>query len=287
MEEYGTVRETRRMVQEHDFRFKKKFGQNFLIDSNILRNIVRDSGIGPEDIVLEVGPGMGALTRFLSEAADEVVAVEIDDTLIPILEENFAGSNVRILHGDILKMDLDALFGEYAGRRIRVVANLPYYITTPIIMELLEGGYPVDSITIMVQKEVAERMQAGPGSKDYGALSLAVQYYTHPQLLFKVPPSCFMPQPKVESAVIRMDRKEKMLPEAQERLMFQLIRAAFNQRRKTLMNAVTKSGAGGVTKEELSSALNHLGLQETVRGEALKPEEFTALAGEILKGRGE
>ena len=228
---------TARVIQENNFTFRKQFGQNFLIDSHVIDKIVAAAEINKDTEVLEIGPGIGTLTQYLAEAAGNVTAVEIDDKLIPILEKTLAGyDNVRIVHGDILKQDIPALF---EGRRFKIVANLPYYITTPIIMSLLESGVPADSITVMIQKEVADRMKASPGSKDYGALSLAVQYYAEPYLAANVPPNCFMPRPNVGSAVIRLTRLEKPSVEVKdEKLMFKLIRAAFNQRRKTLANAV-------------------------------------------------
>ena len=238
----GNPKNTIEVLQKYQFNFQKKFGQNFLIDTRILEEIIVASGVGKDDFVLEIGPGIGTMTQYLCEAAREVVAVEIDNNLIPILKDTLAAyHNVEVLNEDILKVDINKLAQEKnGGRPIKVVANLPYYITTPIIMGLFESHVPIDSITIMVQKEVADRMQVGPGTKDYGALSLAVQYYAKPEIVVNVPPSCFMPQPKVGSAVIRLTRHEKPPVDVKdEKLMFQIIRASFNQRRKTLANGLS------------------------------------------------
>ncbi len=272
---------TARVIQENNFTFRKQFGQNFLIDSHVIDKIVAAAEINKDTEVLEIGPGIGTLTQYLAEAAGNVTAVEIDDKLIPILEKTLAGyDNVRIVHGDILKQDIPALF---EGRRFKIVANLPYYITTPIIMSLLESGVPADSITVMIQKEVADRMKASPGSKDYGALSLAVQYYAEPYLAANVPPNCFMPRPNVGSAVIRLTRLEKPSVEVKdEKLMFKLIRAAFNQRRKTLANAVKNFEGLSYSREEVEKAITQIGLDTRVRGEALSLEEFARLADALV-----
>ena len=272
---------TARVIQENNFTFRKQFGQNFLIDSHVIDKIVAAAEINKDTEVLEIGPGIGTLTQYLAEAAGNVTAVEIDDKLIPILEKTLAGyDNVRIVHGDILKQDIPALF---EGRRFKIVANLPYYITTPIIMSLLESGVPADSITVMIQKEVADRMKASPGSKDYGALSLAVQYYAEPYLAANVPPNCFMPRPNVGSAVIRLTRLEKPSVEVKdEMLMFKLIRAAFNQRRKTLANAVKNFEGLSYSREEVEKAITQIGLDTRVRGEALSLEEFARLADALV-----
>lgn len=263
------------VLQRHSFRFKKNYGQNFLIDDHVIGKIIRAAGITKESRVLEIGPGIGTLTQQLSDAAGEVTAVEIDGNLLPILEETLAGrENVRVIHGDILKCDIRELMG---NEPFLVVANLPYYITTPIIMQLLEKGIPAESITVMVQKEVADRMAAGPGTKDYGALSLAVQYHAEPYLAANVPPNCFMPRPNVGSAVVRLDRrKEKKVHVADEELLFRLIRAAFGQRRKTLVNAL--SHGAELPKDMIREVLMENGLSENVRGETLSLEQFAALS---------
>ena len=273
-------KQTIRVIQENNFTFRKNYGQNFLIDSHVIDKIVAAAEIDKDTEVLEIGPGIGTLTQYLAEAAKSVTAVEIDDKLIPILEKTLADyDNVRIIHGDILKQDIAALFGD---RHFKIVANLPYYITTPIIMSLLEGRVPADSITVMIQKEVADRMQASPGSKDYGALSLAVQYYADPYLAANVPPNCFMPRPNVGSAVIRLARRAEAPVEVKdEQLMFKLIRAAFNQRRKTLANAIKNFEGLQFSREEVEAALEKVGLDVRVRGEALSLEQFAALTNEI------
>ncbi|MBO4862805.1 MAG: 16S rRNA (adenine(1518)-N(6)/adenine(1519)-N(6))-dimethyltransferase RsmA [Eubacterium sp.] len=273
-------KETIRVIQENNFTFRKNYGQNFLIDSHVIDKIVAAAEIDDTTEVLEIGPGIGTLTQYLAESAKSVTAVEIDDKLIPILEKTLAGyDNVRIVHGDILKQDINALF---EGRRFKIVANLPYYITTPIIMSLLEDRVPADSITVMIQKEVAERMQASPGTKDYGALSLAVQYYCEPYLAANVPPNCFMPRPNVGSAVIRLAIRDNPPVEVKdEKLMFKLIRAAFNQRRKTLANAIKNFEGLSYSREEVETALTEIGLDVRVRGEALSLEEFAALSNKL------
>ncbi|MBR6327221.1 MAG: 16S rRNA (adenine(1518)-N(6)/adenine(1519)-N(6))-dimethyltransferase RsmA [Lachnospiraceae bacterium] len=281
MAELGIPQNTIAVLQKYGFRFQKKYGQNFLIDTNVLERIVKEALVGPEDLVLEIGPGIGTMTQYLAEAAREVVAVEIDRNLIPILEDTLSAySNVTVLNEDILKVDIGALVRERnEGRPVKVVANLPYYITTPIVMELLESRVPLENITIMVQKEVAERMQMGPGSKDYGALSLAVQYYARPEIVANVPPNCFMPRPNVGSAVIRLTlHKEPPVKVRDEHRMFQLIRASFLQRRKTLANALANAPETGLTREEVQEALQKMELSETIRGEALSLEQFALLS---------
>ncbi len=280
----GIPRNTIAVLQKYQFHFQKKYGQNFLIDTSVLERITRAADIGPEDCVLEIGPGIGTMTQYLAESAGKVVAVEIDRALIPILEETLASyRNVTILHGDILKVDISGLAKEYnGGRPLKVVANLPYYITTPIIMGLFEKNVAVSGITVMVQKEVAERMQAQPGTKDYGALSLAVQYYARPRIVANVPPNCFMPRPAVGSAVIHLECCEVPPVEVKdERLLFELIRAAFNQRRKMLPNALAGAGIPGLTKEMAAEALRELGIPDTIRGERMSLAEFAMLADRL------
>lgn len=286
----GNPTNTIAVLNRYGFSFQKKFGQNFLIDENVVEKIVRDAGVTKDDFVLEIGPGIGTMTQILCENAREVVAVEIDDKLIPILTEDTLSwyDNVTVIHEDILKLDIVKLANERnGGKPIKVVANLPYYITTPIIMGLFESHVPLDSITIMVQKEVADRMQVGPGTKDYGALSLAVQYYANPQILLNVPASCFMPRPNVDSAVIQLTRYEKPPVEvADEHLMFRLIRASFNQRRKTMTNSVGNSPELSVSKEQMAVALEKCGLSATVRGEALTLAQFAELANVLSEDTG-
>lgn len=286
----GNPTNTIAVLNRYGFSFQKKFGQNFLIDENVVEKIVRDAGVTKDDFVLEIGPGIGTMTQILCENAREVVAVEIDDKLIPILTEDTLSwyDNVTVIHEDILKLDIVKLANERnGGKPIKVVANLPYYITTPIIMGLFESHVPLDSITIMVQKEVADRMQVGPGTKDYGALSLAVQYYAKPQILLNVPASCFMPRPNVDSAVIQLTRYEKPPVEvADEHLMFRLIRASFNQRRKTMTNSVRNSPELSVSKEQMAAALEKCGLSATVRGEALTLAQFAELANVLSEDTG-
>lgn len=282
----GNPTKTMEILQKYGFNFQKRFGQNFLIDSNVLQKIVDCAGVTEDDCVLEIGPGIGTMTQYLAESAGEVVAVEIDKALIPILEDTLSSySNVVIINEDILKVDIDGLVREKnQGRPIKVVANLPYYITTPIIMKLFESHVPLKSITVMVQKEVADRMQVGPGSKDYGALSLAVQYYARPEIVALVSPSCFIPKPGVGSAVIRLDKYETPPVDVQdERLLFSLIRAAFNQRRKTLANSISNVGELGFTREEIVEALTALRLSPTVRGEALTLEQFAEVTNFLSK----
>ena len=286
----GNPTNTIAVLNRYGFSFQKKFGQNFLIDENVVEKIVRDAGVTKDEFVLEIGPGIGTMTQILCENAREVVAVEIDDKLIPILMEDTLSwyDNVTVIHEDILKLDIVKLANERnGGKPIKVVANLPYYITTPIIMGLFESHVPLDSITIMVQKEVADRMQVGPGTKDYGALSLAVQYYAKPQILLNVPASCFMPRPNVDSTVIQLTRYEKPPVEvADEHLMFRLIRASFNQRRKTMTNSVGNSPELSVSKEQMAAALEKCGLSATVRGEALTLEQFAELANVLSEDTG-
>ena len=280
----GNPQNTIAVLQKYHFNFQNKFGQNFLIDTHVLDKIIRAAEITKDDFVLEIGPGIGTMTQYLAQAAREVVAVEIDKALIPILQDTLSGfPNAEVIHDDILKVDIAGLAEQRnGGRPIKVVANLPYYITTPIIMSLFESQVPLASVTVMVQKEVAERMQAGPGSKDYGALSLAVQYYAEPYIAANVPPNCFMPRPNVGSAVIRLTRHE--VPPVQvdnEKLMFQIIRASFNQRRKTLVNGLNNSPEITITKEQITEAVESLGKGAGVRGEALTLEEFAGLANKI------
>lgn len=277
----GTPSGTIEILKKYNFNFQKKFGQNFLIDTNILEKIINACNITDKDCILEIGPGIGTMTQYLAKNAREVVAVEIDKALIPILEETLLDfNNVTIINQDILKVDIGQIVEEKnGGRPVKVAANLPYYITTPIIMGLLESYVPIESITVMVQKEVADRMQTGPGTKDYGALSLAVQYYVKPEVVVQVPPSCFMPRPKVGSTVIQLT-KYPIPPVSvkDERFMFSLIRASFNQRRKTLVNGLANAAGLGLTKEKVAAALETMGLPGTVRGEALSLEEFAALS---------
>ena len=280
MEKLSNPQKTIETIKKYEFAFQKKFGQNFLIDGHVLDKIIAAAEVTKEDCVVEIGPGIGTLTQYLAEAARNVIAIEIDKMLIPILQETLADSdNVTVINQDVLKTDLWELVREHnEGRPVKVVANLPYYITTPIIMNLFESRLPVSSVTVMVQKEVAQRMQAGPGTKDYGALSLAVQYFAVPYIAANVPPNCFMPRPRVGSAVIRLTRHEKPPVEvADEQAMFQIIRASFNQRRKTLVNSLHNSPQISKTKEEILRALEQMGLSQTVRGEALALEQFAAL----------
>ena len=280
----GNPQNTIEVLQKYRFNFQKKFGQNFLIDTHVLDKIIDASGVTEDDFVLEIGPGIGTMTQYLCERAREVVAVEIDKNLIPILSDTLKNySNVTVINEDILKLDICKLAEEKnQGKPIKVVANLPYYITTPIIMGLFESHVPIDSITIMVQKEVAERMQEGPGSKEYGALSLAVQYYAKPEIVANVPPNCFMPRPNVGSAVIRLTRHEKPPVEVEdEKLMFRIIRASFNQRRKTLANGLNNSPEIHLPKEVIQESIVSLGVPENIRGEALSLEQFAELSNEI------
>ena len=284
----GNPQNTIAVLQKYNFVFQKKFGQNFLIDTHVLDKIIGSAEITKDDFVLEIGPGIGTMTQYLACAAGKVAAVEIDKALIPILEDTLDGyDNVQVINEDVLKVDIAELAKrENEGKPIKVVANLPYYITTPIIMGLFESHVPIDSITIMVQKEVADRMQEGPGSKEYGALSLAVQYYAKPEIVINVPPSCFMPQPKVGSAVIRLTRhSEPPVTVKSEKLLFQVIRASFNQRRKTLANGLANYGAFGLPKEELQACIEKLGVPVNIRGEALSLEQFAQLSNIIYDHR--
>ena len=284
MEKLSNPKETIQVLQKHEFQFKKKFGQNFLIDPHVLDKIVDAAQITKDDFVLEIGPGIGTLTQYLCENARQVLAVEIDDKLIPILKETLQPyDNVEVLHGDILKQDIQQIADTYNdGKPIKVVANLPYYITTPIIMELFESHVPLANVAVMVQKEVADRMKAEPGTKDYGALSLAVQYYAKPYIAAFVPPNCFMPRPNVGSAVIRLDCLARVPVEVHnEKLMFRLIRASFNQRRKTLQNGIANSAELSFTKEQAARAIEQAGFDVRIRGEKLGLEEFARLADEL------
>ena len=279
---------TIQVIQKHGFAFQKKFGQNFLIDAHVLDKIIAAAGVTADDMVLEIGHGIGTMTQYLAERARQVTAVEIDTNLIPILKETLSDyDNVTVINEDILKVDIKKLAEEYnAGKPIKVVANLPYYITTPIIMGLFESGVPIDNITVMVQKEVADRMQVGPGSKDYGALSLAVQYYAEPYIVANVPPNCFIPRPNVGSAVIRLTRHQTPPVEVKDReLMFKLIRASFNQRRKTLLNGLNNSPELSFGKEQIAAAIEQLGVPAAVRGEALTLEQFARLSDLLGESR--
>ena len=281
MANLGNPKNTIEIIQKYEFMFQKKFGQNFLIDTHVLEKIISAAGITKNDCVLEIGPGIGTMTQYLAENAGHVVAVEIDRNLIPILKETLADyDNVTVINEDILRVDIKALAEEYnGGKPIKVVANLPYYITTPIIMGLFESGVPIDNITVMVQKEVADRMKEGPGSKDYGALSLAVQYYAEPEIVANVPPNCFIPRPNVGSAVIRLTRHKEMPVEVKDpALMFKIIRASFNQRRKTLQNGLGNAPERPDTKEQIAAAIAEMGLTPTIRGEALSLAQFAQLS---------
>lgn len=281
MANLGNPKNTIEIIQKYEFMFQKKFGQNFLIDTHVLEKIISAAGITKNDCVLEVGPGIGTMTQYLAENAGHVVAVEIDRNLIPILKETLADyDNVTVINEDILRVDIKALAEEYnGGKPIKVVANLPYYITTPIIMGLFESGVPIDNITVMVQKEVADRIKEGPGSKDYGALSLAVQYYAEPEIVANVPPNCFIPRPNVGSAVIRLTRHKEMPVEVKDpALMFKIIRASFNQRRKTLQNGLGNAPELPYTKEQIAAAIAEMGLTPTIRGEALSLAQFAQLS---------
>lgn len=285
----GIPQNTIAILQKYDFVFQKRYGQNFLIDTHVLERIIREAGITKDDMVLEIGPGIGTLTQYLCESARKVIAVEIDKNLIPILENDTLAEydNVTIINEDILKLDINKLVEEENdGRPVKIVANLPYYITTPIIMGLFESHVPLESITIMVQKEVADRMQTGPGSKDYGALSLAVQYYADPEIVANVPPNCFMPRPNVASVVIRLTRHRECPVEVlDEKIMFRIIRAAFNQRRKTLQNSIHNAPDLNFSKEQVVEALEEMQLSQTVRGEVLSLKQFAELTNLLVKNR--
>ena len=285
-EKLGNPKNTIEVIQKYGFAFQKKFGQNFLIDPHVLEKIIASAGVTKDDMVLEIGPGIGTMTQYLAESAGRVVAVEIDNNLIPILQETLKDyDNVTVIHNDILKVDINRLVEENnGGRPIKVVANLPYYITTPIIMGLFESHVPIDNITVMVQKEVADRMQEGPGSKNYGALSLAVQYYAEPYIVANVPPNCFIPRPSVGSAVIRLTRhKDAPVQTKDEQMMFRLIRASFNQRRKTLQNGLNNASDLHFTKEQIASAIESMGLPPAVRGETLTLEQFAKLTDLLVE----
>ena len=285
----GNPQKTIEVIQKYEFAFQKKFGQNFLIDTHVLDKIISAAEITKDDLVVEIGPGIGTMTQYLACAAREVVAIEIDKMLIPILQDTLSEyDNVTVINEDVLKVDLNKLAEERnGGRPVKVVANLPYYITTPIIMGLFENHVPLHSITIMVQKEVADRMRMGPGTKDYGALSLAVQYYAEPYLVANVPQNCFMPRPKIGSAVIKLTVHEKPpVTVRDEKLMFRLIRASFNQRRKTLANGLNNSPELHYSKEQIAEAIEKLGTSPSVRGEALTLEQFAQLADILLELEG-
>lgn len=283
----GNRRSTAEIIQRYGFDFRKKYGQNFLIDNGILDRIVEAAELTKEDCVLEIGPGIGTLTQRLAEEAGEVVAVEIDKELIPILQETLADyGNVTVLNEDILKTDICRIAQQHGGRPLKVVANLPYYITTPIIMALLESRAPIKSITVMVQREVADRMRVGPGSKEYGALSLAVQYYAKPEIVAQAPASCFLPRPKVDSTVIRLTRYEQPpVKTRDEDWLFAVIRASFNQRRKTLANGLANAGGLGLRRQQVEEVLADMGLSTTVRGETLTLERFAELSDRLYELR--
>lgn len=286
MEKLSNPQRTIEVIKKYEFCFQKKFGQNFLIDGHVLDKIIAGAGVTKDDMVLEIGPGIGTMTQYLAESAGKVVAVEIDRNLLPILQETLADyDNVKVIHADVLSLDLEKLVQEEnGGRPIKVVANLPYYITTPIIMALFEQHVPLANVTVMVQKEVAARMKSGPGSKDYGALSLAVQYYAEPYIVANVPCNCFMPRPNVDSAVIRLTRYEE--PPVQvndEKMLFKIIRASFNQRRKTLQNGLNNSSELNFTKDQIAAAIAEAGFSPSVRGEALTLEQFAKLTDILLK----
>lgn len=287
MEKLSNPQVTIDIIKKYNFAFQKRFGQNFLIDGHVIHKIINAAEITKEDCVLEIGPGIGTMTQYLAEAAGHVCAVEIDKNLIPVLNETLADyDNVTIINDDILKTDINRIIEGYnGGKPIKVVANLPYYITTPIIMGLFESNVPLLSVTVMVQKEVADRMQVGPGTKDYGALSLAVQYYAKPYIAANVPPNCFIPRPNVGSAVIRLTRyNEPPVKVQDEKLMFKLIRASFNQRRKTLQNGIANSSELSFRKEQVADALEKMNLSASVRGESLSLAEFAALS-DILSSK--
>lgn len=286
MEKLSNPQRTIEVIKKYEFCFQKKFGQNFLIDGHVLDKIIAGAGVTKDDMVLEIGPGIGTMTQYLAEAAGKVVAVEIDRNLLPILQETLADyDNVKVIHADVLSLDLEKLVQEEnGGRPIKVVANLPYYITTPIIMALFEQHVPLANVTVMVQKEVAARMKSGPGSKDYGALSLAVQYYAEPYIVANVPCNCFMPRPNVNSAVIRLTRYEEPPVQVKdEKMLFKIIRASFNQRRKTLQNGLNNSSELNFTKDQIAAAIAEAGFSPSVRGEALTLEQFAKLTDILLK----
>ena len=295
----GNPKNTIQVIQKYNFDFQKRFGQNFLIDEHVIEKIMKAADLTEEDCILEIGPGIGTMTQYLAEVVREVIAVEIDKNLIPILKDTLSGySNIIIrnedklmtgelfeINEDILKVDINTLVNEHnQGKPIKVVANLPYYITTPIIMGLFEKHVPLESMIVMVQKEVAERMQVGPGTKDYGALSLAVQYYAEPEIVANVPQNCFIPRPNVGSAVIKLTRhKQPPVKTKDEAALFQIIRASFNQRRKTLINSLRNASDLSYEKEEIEMALKQMELPLTIRGEALNLEQFARLTDILVK----
>ena len=283
MEKLSNPQRTIEVIKKYEFCFQKKFGQNFLIDGHVLDKIIAGAGVTKDH--MEIGPGIGTMTQYLAEASGKVVAVEIDRNLLPILQETLADyDNVKVIHADVLSLDLEKLVQEEnGGRPIKVVANLPYYITTPIIMGLFENHVPITNVTVMVQKEVAARMKSGPGSKDYGALSLAVQYYAEPYIVANVPCNCFMPRPNVDSAVIRLTRYEEPPVQVKdEKMLFKIIRASFNQRRKTLQNGLNNSSELNFTKDQIAAAIAAAGFSPSVRGEALTLEQFARLTDILL-----
>ena len=285
MEKLSNPQRTIEVIKKYEFCFQKKFGQNFLIDGHVLDKIIAGAGVTKDDMVLEIGPGIGTMTQYLAEAAGKVVAVEIDRNLLPILQETLSDyDNVKVIHADVLSLNLEKLVQEEnGGRPIKVVANLPYYITTPIIMALFEQHVPLANVTVLVQKEVAARMKSGPGSKDYGALSLAVQYYAEPYIVANVPCNCFMPRPNVDSAVIRLTRYEEPPVQVKdEKMLFKIIRASFNQRRKTLQNGLNNSSELNFTKDQIAAAIAAAGFSPSVRGEALTLEQFARLTDILL-----
>ena len=286
MSELSNFKNTQEIIKKHNFSIQKKYGQNFLIDEHVLNKIIAAAELTKDDYVIEIGPGIGTMTERMAPECKHVTAIEIDKELIPILSETLSGfDNVDIINEDVLKVDLNKLIAERNDNKpVKVVANLPYYITTPIIMSLLENKIPIDTITVMVQKEVADRMMVGPGTKDYGALSLAVQYYAKPYIVANVPMNCFIPRPNVASAVIRLTcHKEPPVTVKDEKLMFNLIRASFNQRRKTLINGISNFSGLSFTKEQVAMALNSIGLSENIRGEALDLEKFAKLSDALLE----
>ncbi|MDY5215833.1 MAG: 16S rRNA (adenine(1518)-N(6)/adenine(1519)-N(6))-dimethyltransferase RsmA [Lachnospiraceae bacterium] len=286
MSELSNFKNTQEIIKKHNFSIQKKYGQNFLIDEHVLNKIIAAAELTEDDYVIEIGPGIGTMTERMAPECRHVTAIEIDKELIPILSETLSGfDNVDIINEDVLKVDLNKLIAERNDNKpVKVVANLPYYITTPIIMSLLENKIPIDTITVMVQKEVADRMMVGPGTKDYGALSLAVQYYAKPYIVANVPMNCFIPRPNVASAVIRLTcHKEPPVTVKDENLMFNLIRASFNQRRKTLINGISNFSGLSFTKEQVAMALNSIGLSENIRGEALDLEKFAKLSDALLE----
>lgn len=286
MSELSNFKNTQEIIKKHNFSIQKKYGQNFLIDEHVLNKIIAAAELTEDDYVIEIGPGIGTMTERMAPECRHVTAIEIDKELIPILSETLSGfDNVDIINEDVLKVDLNKLIAERNDNKpVKVVANLPYYITTPIIMSLLENKIPIDTITVMVQKEVADRMMVGPGTKDYGALSLAVQYYAKPYIVANVPMNCFITRPNVASAVIRLTcHKEPPVTVKDEKLMFNLIRASFNQRRKTLINGISNFSGLSFTKEQVAMALNSIGLSENIRGEALDLEKFAKLSDALLE----